>query len=257
MAPWVLDLQLYVDYWNFTARWRDAVGNDQVCWKHMLPTVSAEVQRVLRQKQPGFQDIEFKAAARLYTSAFNPSDVAMHRIAGDTGVPVERLSKLRDDDAKHRNWATGDSLAGLPGWLPSRVEPLRVSDHPVTCLRCGTRAVECASCAATETEAAAKSMVVRREKGVDMRLGTELVAYAIEHSKATMTALKLSWLPAVAVIASNDGDYIPAVQMARTNNAIVVSAAWRSARGPLPDECTAVAWLDDMRAGLTLGVGCT
>lgn len=255
MDALLLELRLFVDYWNFTARWRDVAGGDQVCWPHLLETISAEAGRVLRLKQPGFQGISFRATARLYTSIFNPSDTALQRAADETGISPIRLEAMRANDERHRNWATGVSLTTLPGWLPSRLEALRITDHPMTCLRCNRPLRECPGCVA-DVAASKTSMVVRREKGVDMRLGTELVEFAMERSKSAIVGTGGDWLPAVAVVLSNDGDYIPAVEMARAKGAIVVSAAWQSARGPLPEACTAVAWLDDIRAGLTVRAGC-
>jgi hypothetical protein len=252
--PLVLELRLFIDYWNFTARWRDVAGADQVCWPHLLETISVEAGRVLRLKQPGFQGISFRATARLYTSVFNPPEAAMRRTAEEAGIAVTRLEAMRANDERHRNWATG-GLAALPGWLPSRLEPLRITDHPMTCLRCNRPLRDCPGCVA-DVAAAKTSMVVRREKGVDMRLGTELVEFAIDRSKAVVAPARGDWFPSVAVVLSNDGDYIPAVEMARAKGAIVVSAAWQSARGPLPEACTAVAWLDDIRTRLTMGAGC-
>lgn len=255
MDPLVLELRLFVDYWNFTARWRDVAGADQVCWPHVLETISAEAGRVLRLKQPGFQGITFRSSARLYSSAFNPSDGAIQRIADETGIATGQLVAMRTNDERHRNWATGARLRALPGWLPSRLEALRITDHPMTCLRCGRSLRDCPGCV-TDVGASKTSMVVRREKGVDMRLGTELVEYAMERSKATVVAAGREWRPAVAVVLSNDGDYIPAVEMARGKGTIVVAAAWQGARGPLPEACAAVAWLDDVRAGLTVQPDC-
>jgi uncharacterized LabA/DUF88 family protein len=120
----------------------------------------------------------------------------------------------------------------------------------MTCLRCSRPLRDCPGCLA-DANGQITSMVVRREKGVDMRLGTELVEYAMQRSKVAVSADGHGWLPAVAVVLSNDGDFIPAVEMARAKGTIVVAAAWRAARGPLPEACAAVAWLDDIRAAIT------
>jgi hypothetical protein len=96
LNPLTLELRVFVDYWNFTARWRDEAGADQVCWAHLLPSISAEAGRVLRLKKPAFQGVAFNASARLYSSAFNPSDGAMTQISLETGLLVRASALWRD-----------------------------------------------------------------------------------------------------------------------------------------------------------------
>ena len=252
-----LRVHLYVDYWNFVDQWEEycaeeAVLNDDL-WIRLLPLV---LDSVIGQQEAKFaikalrgQSVkpgngvkasktnstpkvffDRKAIGKMYIAAFRPSERALDRLSKENDIPYQKLADFQKKNAKQIAWVE-KFAADRPEWYKPEVETLKISEMIPFCFRCGTDLITCPNCHL--------HMVGKREKGVDMALGVDLVDLA---SRARMDQENLH----VVVLASGDGDFVPAIRYLRGHGVEAFNLAWRHSKEAVSRECDEVIWLDDL-----------
>jgi hypothetical protein len=130
---------------------------------------------------------------------------------------------------KMLNWINS-TLKRIPGWSVFMRER-HLKPKAFRCRACGHTLVQCPACQEVIKQAP--------EKGVDSAIVSDMLTLAWEGSYD------------MAILVSQDADFIPAVQAMQKKGFKVVNAGWRSGGNNLQQECWASFALDDITAQIT------
>jgi ferredoxin len=121
-------------------------------------------------------------------------------------------------DANLRAWLTG-TIARMPSWRLPPIRERKPQPKSLHCRNCGQTTSACPACA--------QAFFVRPEKGVDAAMVTDM--------------LSLAWQDAyeVAILVSNDADFVPAVERVQERGVKVVNASWAGKGYDLKRACWA------------------
>lgn len=195
-----------MDFWNFTLnvkRWQDSnVITWKVDWTKLAPTlVDAAVARINPKAEGEYQGLN---------------------VYGSYGSSQKGLNL--------KNW-TKNFLEFIPGIKVSMVERTRKLNPP-KCPTCYTEVYECPECSA--------DMRGTKEKGVDVRIATDMISLAWEGNYD------------VAVLISSDRDFAPLAEFLGSKGIKVIHGTFNKKGSSLSAKCWSKINLADIRENFRL-----
>ena len=185
--------RVFVDFWNYTLSMRGVEEGFRTDWSRLGPVLSSAAAKVVDASAAG----EYQGL-NVYGSYDPERDASLHR------------------------WATRtlDTFPGVSVWMARRQK----KRSPPVCPRCQAAAEKCAACGA--------DMRGTEEKGVDVRMATDIIS--------------LAWIENydIAVLVSSDRDFVPLAGFLETRGIKVVHGAFP----PKGAQLTARCW-----AGINVG----
>ena len=181
-------VRVFVDFWNYTLSMRDADESFSTDWSRLGPVLSRAAVAVVDAASAG----EYQGL-NVYGS-YDPASEADRRL--------------------HR-WATR-VVDTFPGVSVSIVPRQRKRSPPV-CPSCHSAVAECHACGA--------DMRGTEEKGVDVRMATDMIS--------------LAWVDNydVAVLVSSDRDFVPVAEFLETRGIKVIHGAFPPRGAQLSARC--------------------
>lgn len=183
-------IRIFVDFWNFSLSLRRIDENFKIDWKSVASVLTSET-------------------ASIVGGAVPCSYEAMHVFGSyDPNKP---------NDAKFKHWFT-NWLDKQPGVHVELLERQKKKNY-AKCPHCQSEQKECKACGGDPRGT--------EEKGVDTRIGTEMISLAWSNGYE------------VAVLVSADRDFVPVADFLQTKGIKVVHAAFPPSGSQLSQRCWA------------------
>jgi len=183
-----LRVRIFVDFWNFTLLVRGADPRFQIDWKALGPALTGAVEELLAGRE-------------------------RCRFDGLHVVGSNDPSNRKDDSLKH--WFL-NTLPAFPGVETVLLERQK-KRNPPACPVCRTAVPVCPACGA--------NMRGSEEKGVDIRLATDLI--------------RLAWLDGydIAVLLSADKDFVPVAEFLKSRGLKIIHGGFPGAGNQVSRAC--------------------
>ncbi len=181
-------IRIFVDFWNFSLSLRRVDENHKIDWKKVAPVLS-------------------KQAAALIGGPVACTYEAMHVFGS--------YDPAKPNDVKFKNWYT-TWLDKQPGVHVELLERQRKKAY-AKCPHCQGEQTECIHCK--------KDPRGTEEKGVDTRIGTEMISLAWSNGYE------------IAVLVSADRDFVPVADFLQTKGIKVIHAAFPPNGSQLSQRC--------------------
>ena len=181
-------VRVFVDFWNFTLSMRDSDAEFRTDWAKLGPVLARAASAVV----DGAAVSEYQGLN--FYGSYDPD---------------------RDADRRLRNWATR-KVDTFPGVNVSIVPRQRKRSPPV-CPACHNAVTHCPACHA--------DMRGTEEKGVDVRMATDMIS--------------LAWADNydIAVLVSSDRDFVPVAEFLETRGIKVIHGALPPSGAQLTARC--------------------
>ncbi|MND22683.1 NYN domain protein [compost metagenome] len=181
-------VRIFVDFWNFSLSLRRVDENHKIDWKKVAPVLTAEAAQLVGGPSPCAYE-------------------AMHVFGS--------YDPAKANDVKFKNWYTNwlDKLPGVHVELLERQKKKNFSKCP----HCQGEHTECVHCKSDPRGT--------EEKGVDTRIGTEMISLAWSNGYE------------IAVLASADRDFVPVADFLQTKGIKVIHAAFPPNGNQLSQRC--------------------
>lgn len=183
-----LRVRVFLDFWNFTL--------------------------AMKREDPSFQTDYRRLGTVLAHAAIEVVDPTAR--LDYEGMTIYGSYAEGDRDASLQRWF--DIVSGFPG-VSLRTTPRRRIPSSITCSRCHRVVDECPDCGT--------KLGGYKEKGVDVRLATDLI--------------RLAWSDQydIAVLGSSDGDFVPMAEALDAQKSKIVHAAFPPSGRELSRKCWA------------------
>lgn len=185
-----LRVRIFIDFWNFTLLVRGVDPRFYIDWKTLGPALTGAVEELLG----GGERCRFEG---------------LHVVGSNDP------SNRKEDSLK--NWFL-NTLRAFPGVETVLLERQK-KRNPPACPVCRTAVEECPGCGA--------SMRGTEEKGVDIRLATDLI--------------RLAWSGGydIAILVSADKDFVPVVEFLKSRGLKIIHGGFPDAGNQVSQACWA------------------